>query len=126
MKLSQIFPSKYVKAADIVRPLQLSINRVAFEAMQDGNQKPVIYFDGTQKGIVCNRTNAKTVALLAKSEETNDWPGTKVEIFTELVGFRGEVVQAIRFRVPGGRAAAAEPDDGPVRMEEELDDEIPF
>lgn len=126
MKLSQMFPSKYAKAADIVRPLQLTINRVAFEAMPDGNQKPVIHFDGFQKGIVCNRTNAKTVALLAKSEETNDWPGTKVEIFTELVGFRGEVVQAIRFRAPGERAAAVEPEDEPASMEEELDDEIPF
>ena len=126
MKLSQLFPSKYAKAADISRPLQLTIARVALEQMQDGNQKPVLYFERTKKGIVCNRTNARTVALLAKSQDTDDWAGTKVEVFTELVGFRGDVVQAIRFRAPNGQAAGLEPENEPASMEEELHDEIPF
>jgi hypothetical protein len=131
MKISKLFPSKYAKATDINKPMQLTISSVALEPMQDGKPKPVIYFNSAQKGVVCNRTNANVVAMLAKSDDTDAWSGTKVEIYADLVVFRGDVVRAIRFRAPNGQATAAaepqaEPGNEPTSMEEELEDEIPF
>lgn len=129
MKISKIFPSKYAKAADITQPMRLTISSVALEPMQDDKQRPVIYFNGAQKGVVCNRINANVVAMLAKSDDTDAWPGTKVEIFADLVAFSGDMVRAIRFRAPDRQArAVAEPHSDPrdQPMEKELDDEIPF
>jgi hypothetical protein len=131
MKLSKLFPSKYAKGTDINKPIQLTIGSVALESMQDGKPKPVIYFNGAQKGVVCNRTNANVVAMLAQSDDTDAWPGTKVEIFADLVAFRGDMVPAIRFRAPNGQATAAaephvEPANEPTSTEDEFDDEIPF
>jgi hypothetical protein len=74
-KLSKLFPSKYLKASDLKKPVELSISRVAIEAMQDGAQKPVAYFENAAKGIVLNKTNATMVAQLAKSDDTDHWGG---------------------------------------------------
>src|SRR5262249_46332370 len=127
MKLSKLFASKYANATDINKPIQLTIGSVALESMQDGKPKPVIYFNGAQKGVVCNRTNANVVAMLAKSDDTDAWPGTKVEIFADLVAFRGDLVRAIRFRAPKGRATVGEephvePTNEPTSTEDEFDD----
>ena len=84
-KLSKLFPSKYLRAADLKQPVEMVISRVVVEAMQDGTKKPVAHFENASKEIVLNKTNAIMVAQLAKSDDTDHWGGVKVKIVTELV-----------------------------------------
>ncbi len=110
MKITDAFPSNYIKSSDLNgRVLQLTIDRVTMEDL-DGEQKPVLYFQGKQKGTVLNRTNATT--LVAKyGDETEAWQGKPVELFTAPVSFQGLTVDGLRVRIPA--PASAEYDDIP-------------
>jgi hypothetical protein len=132
MKRHEAYPSKYLKAADISEPTLATVRSVAHEAMQDGALKPVVYFDGWQKGVVVNKTNAEVLYELAKSEDDVDWPGLTIELYTEMVRFQGKMQLSIRFRVPQRRTTAAKPtraDAEPpphTSVPEYLNDDIPF
>ena len=64
-----------------------------------GETKPVIRFNGLDKGLVCNKTNAMELASHFGSE-TNGWINKKIELFPTKVPFQGEMKDAIRVRVP--------------------------
>jgi hypothetical protein len=65
MKISQLFPSKYVKAVDLNgKTVTLTIAKLAIEELGHGpekERKPVLYFERATKGLVLNRTNAMTI-----------------------------------------------------------------
>jgi hypothetical protein len=135
MKKHEAYPSKYLKAADIPSPPPMAtIRSVAHERMQDDALKPVVYFDGWQKGVVCNVTNADVLYELAKSDDDADWPGLTIELHTEMVRFQGKTAPSIRFRVPQRNSAprprpvARSADEPPPHqtVPEYLDDKIPF
>lgn len=102
MKISTIFPSKYVAAEDLQgRDVTLTIARVALEEMQShDNQKthkPVAYFEKATKGLVLNRTNATIIADLY-GDETDMWTGKRIIIYPTRVKAFGKTVDAIRVR----------------------------
>jgi hypothetical protein len=101
MDVTELFPSKYLKAADATPPLTLTIQRVSWEKMKDqeGNEedKPVIWFNEQEKGMVLNRTNANTLTALFGSE-TNAWSGQRVVLGTEIVTAFGATKPALRFK----------------------------
>ena len=79
MKISQVFPSKYLTAADLDgRSFTLTIKSVTIEEMitHDNKKvnKPVVWFDKAQKGFVMNVTNAHIVVALY-GDETDDSEG---------------------------------------------------
>ncbi len=99
-KLSDIFPSRFLSAADLQgREAIATIDRVEIEKFDDDAQKPVVYFEGKTKGLVCNKTNAKSIALIA-GDDTDNWPGKAIVLFSMMVDFKGQVVEAIRVRRP--------------------------
>jgi hypothetical protein len=82
MNIDSAFPSNYLKASDLgdAQPV-VTIDRVEVEAVgRDKEMKPVVYFRGKEKGIVLNKTNAKKIADLTGSKDTEDWSGCKVRI----------------------------------------------
>lgn len=99
MKISNAFPSKYLKAADLQdRQVKLVMSRVEMETIADDEKKPVIYFSKTQKGLVLNKTNSKAIAKVY-GDDTDDWGGKEIVLFPALVDFRGDQVEAIRVKV---------------------------
>ena len=101
MKGEDIFPSLYLKAADLKsRPALVAISHCAMEKLGD-DQKLVIYFQGKDKGLVCNKTNFGRIAYLY-GDETDDWNGAKIILAAELVDFQGKPMMAIRVRAPNG------------------------
>jgi hypothetical protein len=65
MKLNDIYPSQYLKAADIGdEPMSLTIDHVEMVEMQDGTRKPALFFQEQDKGMILNRTNANAVAAI--------------------------------------------------------------
>jgi hypothetical protein len=99
--VSELFPSKFLKAADATPALTLTIARVSQEIMknQEGEEevKPVIWFLEQEKGMVLNRTNANTLtALFGSKVET--WTNQRVVLGTEIVTAFGATKPALRFK----------------------------
>lgn len=102
MKISDVFPSKYVKAADLEgRTVTLTIKRVAVEEMAnhagEKERKAVVYFEKATKGLVLNATNARAIAGLY-GDETDHWMGKRVSIYPTRVKAFGAVHDCIRVR----------------------------
>jgi hypothetical protein len=128
MKISAAFPSKYLKASDLQdRNVSVIMSHVELEDVGDVERKPVLHFEGKNKGLVLNKTNSRVIAG-AYSDDTDAWAGKPLVLFPAMVDFRGDSVEAIRVKVPPARQASPKP---PLRQETEnpaayLDDEIPF
>ena len=112
MKFNEMFPSKYLKASDLADgPRVLTISDVAQESFSDGQQKWVVYFSDHDKALVLNKTNAGAIAKATGSQDTNGCIGKRVHLFATEVGFRGDMVDAVRVssKVPPS-ANAVQPD----------------
>ena len=99
MKMSEEFPSKYLKAADLGnREIKVIMQNVEREKIGD-DMKPVLYFKGKEKGVVLNKTNAGTISD-GYGDDTEDWFDQPLILFSVMVDFQGKVGPAIRCRVP--------------------------
>lgn len=105
MKMSNAFPSKYLKASDILEPRQVTITKVEMDNVgDDSGNKPVAYFNEEAKGLVLNVTNARQIAKLY-GDETESWTGKAITIFATTTDFRGDIVDCIRVRPPADQPA---------------------
>jgi hypothetical protein len=74
-------------------------------------KKPCVYFDGNDKPLALNATNAKTIAALVGSNDTDEWIGKWVTLYpTTCQGPTGETVECIRIRPRAPRVDAKQPD----------------
>src|SRR5215468_2697407 len=131
MKRDDLFPSKYLKCADLkAKPRVVEIENAPVETLKNAKgeeqRKVVLYFKGAKKALPLNLTNFDAVADIAGSDETNEWPGTKIELFPTTTMMGGKITDCIRIRPPhGGLPASPPPPPKPV-VDPELDQEIPF
>ncbi len=97
--ISELFPSRFLKAADLKgRTVKVKIKKVEVEEIgQDKDEKPVIYFDGVERGLVLNKTNGVAIAEI-HGDATDGWTGKEIEIFSMMVPYQGQNVAAIRIR----------------------------
>jgi len=96
MKTSDLFPSKYLRADDLDgREPVLTIAKIKKEKLGD-QTKLIIYFKGKEKGLVINKTNCRSIEEISGSDDTDDWPGTKIKLITAKVEYQGRRVPAIR------------------------------
>jgi hypothetical protein len=128
--INDAFPSNYLKASDLQgsQPV-VTIDRVGFEPVgRDKEMKPIVYFAGKDKGLVLNKTNAKNIAHLVGSFETNDWSGFRIKLYSANVEFQGETVESIRVKAaPPANGNAPMPVAPPPPPSAGLDDsDIPF
>lgn len=67
-------------------------------------KKPVVFFDGKERGLALNATNAKTIAAMY-SNYTEKWIGKSITLYPTTTQMGGETVECIRIRpsAPGGR-----------------------
>lgn len=106
MRISSAFPSQYLKASDLNgRRVQVRMGHVQVEDI-GGDSRPVLYFQGAQKGMVLNKTNANTISI-AYGDDTDHWSGQVIELFEAMVDFQGKVTPAIRVFVPRNQQAQA-------------------
>jgi hypothetical protein len=143
MKISDAYPSNYLKASDLQgRNVLIKMDRVEVEKIGD-DEKPVLYFVGKPKGIVLNKTNAANIATFC-GDDTDDWRDQEIVLFAAMVDFQGKTVEAIRVRMPqpkDRKSAAPAQRQTPQRQvggvsdnistgrpigNDAMDDEIPF
>lgn len=125
MRISAAFPSTYLKAADLrEQQVKVIIDRVELDEI-GGEHKPILYFQGKEKGLVLNKTNANVLAQ-AYGDETESWAGGEVVLFPTMVDFQGRSVEAIRVKVPPRRPAGHGSVEFSTGRQSMPDDEIPF
>lgn len=137
--VNEAFPSSYLKAADLQgRNALVTMSHAVFETIGT-DKKLVLFFQGKEKGLVLNKTNANNIAI-AYGDNTEDWQGQQVVLFEAMVDYQGKTVPAIRVRMPqakdrpqGGAARPSSADMVPDRKPAmapagagAMDDEIPF
>ena len=107
MRVSDMIPSKWVKASDIIGDQTATIDHLVNEEVgKDKELRWVVYFRDMAKGLILNVTNIRALEE-AYGDESDAWTGKSVTLFTMPVDYAGRVVQGIRLR--GNNAAS---DDG--------------
>jgi CO/xanthine dehydrogenase Mo-binding subunit len=81
MKMTELFPSKYLRSSDLSGRSRIAIvDRVTYEAFQNDGRtetKAVLHFKGNgTKPLVANKTNCLAMVSLAGSDDADDWSGT--------------------------------------------------
>lgn len=88
----------------------LTIKNAGREIVTGANGKKeellVIHWQENELPMVCNRTNAKTIAKLY-SPYLEDWRGKKIQLFPTTTRFGGEIVECLRIRPTAPKPAAA-------------------
>lgn len=136
MNVDDLYPSKYLKASDLKgREALVKMSHVNVEQMQDGTDKPVLYFVGKEKGVVLNVTNKNAIAAVYGSE-SDDWSDQEIVLFGEMTSFQGKRQLGIRMRAPLPKdrkqppkqdpISSGRPATAPMRDPAAMDDEIPF
>jgi len=138
MKIGSAFPSDYLKAADIPqgRRVTVTIENVTIEKLGE-DQRPVVYFQGKDKGLVLNKTNANMICEIANSDETDNWTGVQIALYSTKVDFQGRRVDALRVDYPANASGHASPSQSrrvapavapelPPEAFDSDDDPIPF
>ena len=107
MKLTEAFPSKWLKAADLEGQHRLvTIETVKLEAIEEGKPaKPVVTFRGMTQGLVLNKTNGNTIASFL-GDDTDHWISKKIVLYPAQAEFQGHPTACIRVRQPKPQAAA--------------------
>ncbi len=135
MNINDTFPSNYLKATDLQgREIPVTISAVEIQTIGN-DQKPILFFQGKQKGVVMNKTNAMNIAA-AYGPDTDGWYGKQVILFSVWTDFQGKSVQAIRIRPAQQPAQQMQAPINPAPMQQApqqrpavdpaLDDSIPF
>lgn len=125
MNIDSAFPSKYMKASDLPEEtvVPFTIEDIKMEKIGREEQvKPVIYFKDQDKGFVCNKTNANTIAKAVGSRDTDEWLGKTIRLYSTEVQFGDEMVESIRVKLKTVNGAVV-PSKKTV---DDDDNEIPF
>jgi hypothetical protein len=125
VKISAAFPSNYLKAADLNdRNVKVVMDRVEMEDI-GGDHKPILYFQGKEKGLVLNKTNSNNISA-AYGDDTDGWSAQELVLYPAMTDFQGKTVPCIRVRAPTAKdRPVLKPQPAP-RSENPMDDDIPF
>jgi hypothetical protein len=131
MRRNEIFPSTYYNSQDVRDgPLLLTIDFAAMESVGEGankREKLVVHFkEEDSKLLVVTPTKFDAIALTAKSDETDDWPGTKIVLEAGKASFQGKLVDSVSIRAPRRPASPKQPPAPPKPEGESFDDAIDF
>lgn len=72
------------------------------------SKKPVLFFEGKERGLALNATNSKAIAALY-GNYTEKWIGKRITLYPTTTQMGGETVECIRVRptAPNGSARAS-------------------
>lgn len=109
MRVSDAFPSDYLRATDLQgRNILVKIDRVEFVEMNK-ERKLALFFIGKDKGMILNKTNANAISA-AYGDDTDDWRDQEIMLFMAMVDFQGKTVEALRVKIPPRKAAPRQTD----------------
>jgi hypothetical protein len=130
--IKDMVESKYLKQGDVPDDIVVTIVKVGKGNIAKEGDEPeykwMIRFEEFKKAMIINQTNIKRLARACKSEETNDWVGKKVTLYTDPdVEFAGNVVGGLRikeFKAPQTTHKGG--DGGKGTGPEDMESDIPW
>src|SRR5882757_4731357 len=131
-KRDEVFPSRYLKAADLGgKPITVTIESATLETLKSlegtDQTKTVLTFKGAKKALPLNATNWDAVAAATGEDDSDEWPGHAVELYPTTTQMQGKTMACIRIRPLAQRepkAAQAKP--AANQAPDDMNDEIPF
>jgi hypothetical protein len=102
-RTSEMVQSKYLKTADVPDPVIVTITKVGKVNMAKEDAAPeykwAMRFQEFDRPMVLNSTNIKICEKVLGSDNTDDWVGKEIILFTDdNVTFGGELVGGLRFK----------------------------
>ena len=106
MHVDLMFPSRYLKAADLQeKPMSLTIEHVVRDKVRMTNgsitEKYILRFKETDKELILNKTNAKSIAKLLREPKAVNWAGSVIVLKPTTCEAFGEIVDCIRVKEAG-------------------------
>lgn len=133
--INDIFPSKYVKATDLNgldHPVTIDHLEEKVKVGRDEDEVCILYFKNKRKGMILNKTNAKTIAGL-HGPETDNWDDKAITLYATEVEFGGQTTLGIRIRlnVPTIKPSSEDISDESITADTSIakyvdDTDIPF
>jgi hypothetical protein len=98
MDIDEIYPSRWLKAADLSPDGdQVTIRKVTMEEIgEERERKAIMSFDELDKELVVNKTNLNSIAELTSERNSDNWTGHVIKLVRVRVPFGGKNVEAIR------------------------------
>lgn len=139
--ISEMRESKFLKKEDVGAGALVTIAGCEqYNVAKDGapaENKWCLTFNELDKPLVLNSTNIQMCAQVCGSEDTDDWAGCQIVLYTDPnVSYQGKLIGGIRVRAPKKKVAAAvpvrrsqaapAPQPPPSEAVELTDDDIPF
>ena len=98
MNINTIYTSNsnYLKAADLKgRRVDVTISSAEVENIQDV-EKIVLGFEGREKKLILNITNARMISELLNATDTEAWIGKEITLRPDKTNYQGELVDCLR------------------------------
>lgn len=96
-----MFDREYIGAWDLPHDVTVTISRVvAGELVGEGGRKakkPIVYFEGKDKGFAANKTNCKIIAAMYGTD-TRKWVGRAITLYPTTTEMGGKTHDCIRVR----------------------------
>lgn len=112
-KLNDLYPSKWLTAADLKnQEVIATISSITTEEFEDNGKKstkPVCNFQGVDKALILNKTNAFMIQEITGHDDTDNWIGVQVSLYPTMVQFGAKMTEAIRIKRPPAAPATAAP-----------------
>lgn len=92
---------RFISGEDLITDATLTIKSIGIDEVktQKGTEdKVVVAFIETDKMIVLNKTNAKTMTKLFSTPLIENWIGKKIVLTAEKVSAFGQTVSAVRIK----------------------------
>jgi hypothetical protein len=133
-RVNDMIESKYLKQGDVPDPLIVTVSKIGkVNIAKEGDppeEKWAVRFREFQKPMLLNSTNIKLLEKACGSDETDDWIGKEVIVYTDdSVSFGGQVVGGLRIRkqqqAPQRKAATQAPPEDDGRPLADMDDDLP-
>jgi hypothetical protein len=108
--INEIFAGKYLGAVDLDEDTDVTIiGESEVEVTNEGKKetKLCLHFKELDKPWILNKTNAKAIAQVLGSFETEDWVGQRITIYVAMVESFGKQTEGIRVKLRAPKAAAA-------------------
>ena len=95
MKANERFPKTYLSTEDFAQPRMVTISHCV--EMEVGTEeqpakKPVLFFQGVEKGWPLNQLNWTTIETLTGQDDDNNWANYQNEIYKPQTPSRGKMV----------------------------------
>jgi hypothetical protein len=114
--LRLMFDARYLGAWHLQgRDAHVTIKRVVAGTVEGEkgrkDKAPLIYFDGKDKPLVCNKTNMKTLKSIFGTLSASRLIGKRITLYPTTTKFGGEVVDCVRIRPEAPKSDAK---DSPI------------